>query len=447
MSSEKAKKIFDKYNRASDVVRCPYGRASVRKELDKYARAAVNLYGIISRKDFVEIFNAQNTSQTTEDELYTLLLPLVLKEGWYGFYKDYLGHYWVLDDFSMADYYLGEHADKPRYVPKKEEFLDFIDEEHGEGDYWHDVFKKLLDSQAYGRDIYNAFSELKRYMIYGFGISRIGPIMEEHGIFFDGEEDLHEFVNLLFHAKNNTRIKENLGHTPLELAELLKRKGDKPEIEIAQRRKVGRNEPCPCGSGKKYKYCCGRFDDRKSAQLSSSELRLFYDIWYGLLTFVNKRKRVLPGVFRLVYPRLPDERDLYKVRQVLWENPELIDDYIKEEVLSKEEVEILSSWRKYHLEGLKTIVDYKENYALVLGTEADGEDVIYGVKGLSNSLANTLTQQLPITVSMVLLPFKGKIIYDGIVGNLPISMGDGMKKLLDDIYRRSLEKGIIESLD
>jgi preprotein translocase subunit SecA len=23
-------------------------------------------------------------------------------------------------------------------------------------------------------------------------------------------------------------------------------------------RKVGRNEPCPCGSGKKYKHCCGR---------------------------------------------------------------------------------------------------------------------------------------------------------------------------------------------
>jgi preprotein translocase subunit SecA len=22
--------------------------------------------------------------------------------------------------------------------------------------------------------------------------------------------------------------------------------------------KVGRNDPCPCGSGKKFKYCCGR---------------------------------------------------------------------------------------------------------------------------------------------------------------------------------------------
>ncbi len=23
-------------------------------------------------------------------------------------------------------------------------------------------------------------------------------------------------------------------------------------------KKVGRNDPCPCGSGKKYKFCCGR---------------------------------------------------------------------------------------------------------------------------------------------------------------------------------------------
>jgi preprotein translocase subunit SecA len=34
-----------------------------------------------------------------------------------------------------------------------------------------------------------------------------------------------------------------------------------PELEIPSRRelpKVGRNEPCPCGSGKKFKNCCGR---------------------------------------------------------------------------------------------------------------------------------------------------------------------------------------------
>lgn len=42
--------------------------------------------------------------------------------------------------------------------------------------------------------------------------------------------------------------------------------GKKAEIATTYRRsrtvvkekKIGRNEPCPCGSGKKYKHCCGR---------------------------------------------------------------------------------------------------------------------------------------------------------------------------------------------
>ena len=33
---------------------------------------------------------------------------------------------------------------------------------------------------------------------------------------------------------------------------------EKKSGTFVMERKVGRNEPCPCGSGKKYKYCCGR---------------------------------------------------------------------------------------------------------------------------------------------------------------------------------------------
>ena len=32
------------------------------------------------------------------------------------------------------------------------------------------------------------------------------------------------------------------------------------DMQVQQRRvgeKIGRNDPCPCGSGKKYKKCCG----------------------------------------------------------------------------------------------------------------------------------------------------------------------------------------------
>ena len=31
-----------------------------------------------------------------------------------------------------------------------------------------------------------------------------------------------------------------------------------PRTIVRSSPKVGRNDPCPCGSGKKYKHCCGR---------------------------------------------------------------------------------------------------------------------------------------------------------------------------------------------
>jgi SEC-C motif-containing protein len=32
----------------------------------------------------------------------------------------------------------------------------------------------------------------------------------------------------------------------------------KPKPVVREGRKVGRNDPCPCGSGEKFKKCCGR---------------------------------------------------------------------------------------------------------------------------------------------------------------------------------------------
>ena len=35
-------------------------------------------------------------------------------------------------------------------------------------------------------------------------------------------------------------------------------KEQKSSHTVVKDKKVGRNEPCPCGSGKKYKHCCGK---------------------------------------------------------------------------------------------------------------------------------------------------------------------------------------------
>ncbi len=41
---------------------------------------------------------------------------------------------------------------------------------------------------------------------------------------------------------------------PEDISDLEKRLNPPPPL-VSQ--KIGRNDPCPCGSGKKYKKCCG----------------------------------------------------------------------------------------------------------------------------------------------------------------------------------------------
>ena len=35
-------------------------------------------------------------------------------------------------------------------------------------------------------------------------------------------------------------------------------KEQKLSTTVVKGKKIGRNDPCPCGSGKKYKHCCGK---------------------------------------------------------------------------------------------------------------------------------------------------------------------------------------------
>ncbi len=35
-------------------------------------------------------------------------------------------------------------------------------------------------------------------------------------------------------------------------------KAQKASGTVVKEKKIGRNDPCPCGSGEKYKFCCGR---------------------------------------------------------------------------------------------------------------------------------------------------------------------------------------------
>jgi len=66
----------------------------------------------------------------------------------------------------------------------------------------------------------------------------------------------HSEINAFLHAQEQMEQGNAPGHpmSPDDMGDMPKLKPVKAEL------KVGRNDPCPCGSGKKYKKCCGKME-------------------------------------------------------------------------------------------------------------------------------------------------------------------------------------------
>ena len=82
-------------------------------------------------------------------------------------------------------------------------------------------------------------------------------ILERNG-FIPDESQLNQLVSLWTNMCNGLPNWPNNGWSPNELARRMsnRRLFFNPDGSVM---KVGRNDPCPCGSGKKYKRCCGRW--------------------------------------------------------------------------------------------------------------------------------------------------------------------------------------------
>ena len=67
-------------------------------------------------------------------------------------------------------------------------------------------------------------------------------------------------ILLNIHKAGDTRRKETVQITKASQENLNNLDNDTVRKETVKNEepKVGRNDPCPCGSGKKYKQCCGK---------------------------------------------------------------------------------------------------------------------------------------------------------------------------------------------
>ena len=181
--------------------------------------------------------------------------------------------------------------------------------------------------------------------------------------------------------------------------------------------------------------------------LEPQDVELFFKLHRSLMFFVNQRLKVVPDdiasadAFAALSPQVR-----LKVRDALSANLDLIQSFVDENPahLSDDELDIVRSWR-HLVTGRFYVFRELKKYTVFLSTTSPA--IAYGVLALSQPFEELIGPYLPVLTQTVLLPFKGMIVYDGLMSSYNISFGPGIRRNLNQDFKEAKARhGIVTSL-
>lgn len=246
-------------------------------QLINYVIALSNLYGMVHKDKVLEIYNSQNEDQISPADVQALIgnPPQELTDAFVLTHNDYFIKESILE-YNEFDLMFRKKIGKPYYVPAKDELLNYVDEFYFEKSKQYNDLLTYLEKNFFepgDEKAENLAENIQGMCQFDVNISQIFDLFNEMKLSFHNMDQTNKAMQLVMELSNNTRIWENNGHTPNEIFEKLEKPHLRPlpnkpfefgESQLTDRKikqKIGRNDPCPCGSGKKYKKCCMGKDD------------------------------------------------------------------------------------------------------------------------------------------------------------------------------------------
>jgi len=183
-------------------------------------------------------------------------------------------------------------------------------------------------------------------------------------------------------------------------------------------------------------------------KLSTEEADLFFKLMWALQFYVKQELGICPELSDVA--RYKDDcslEDKSVIRQAVYDNSHLIDKFVAENPsgFTTEELAIVSQWKGF-LQGDFYIERFLKKHTIFVSYQTEA---VYGVQGLYEALDEMFySAQLPALVKAVLLPFKGKIVYDGLLHGYNVSFGRGISSNIKDAYLKAKQNNrIIDSFD
>ncbi len=290
--------------------------------IGQYFQAAACLYGLLSVRELLALYNSQNKEVSQED---FLAVAEVLRHSPHEDYE-VLGEEVFFNDVPkaapldrqvVAEYLLVEEdseayvslmnkqENRPLKILPAQEFLLYSDPFYSRKTKESAAMLKYLRQKAKSLKVSpeTMCESLQSVIEIDCPLDEVVRCMESEGWYFESKNDILEFMERYKELNNHTRKHSLRGHTPAELFNPSKLKDeieiksapvavrqnpssqnapwapkqnlsviaspveqlslfdiprDKPQLSLVG--KPSRNTPCPCGSGRKYKHCCGKKD-------------------------------------------------------------------------------------------------------------------------------------------------------------------------------------------
>lgn len=181
-------------------------------------------------------------------------------------------------------------------------------------------------------------------------------------------------------------------------------------------------------------------------KLNIQEAEKFYRIWWPLLVYVNNKFSISREFNEQVESKKVLPITVAPIREKLWTDNSLLESFVSENSarLSDDDLSIVASW-KHRIAGSFFVYKYLVKYTIFLDDKTPPH--AYGIHGIVSPIEDILISPLPALVKTVLLPFKDKIIFDGLLNSYNMLFGSGYRSNLDFAYRNAKERdGIITSL-
>lgn len=241
--------------------------------LYSYSIAAIHLFGVIPVEELVSLYE-QHHEEKLSVEAMTEVLEWFLVQEPEGLFVDGLFVATTLLESGREEelrFIRESQQGKARYIPEKEEFLKYLDK------YYTRMIPEYKAIQLFFKDDIahlDLLPELVQEICYqlrsGTQLEDTLNTIHEYDLLPQTEDKANEMLDLLIEAEyysrkwslNGGKMSDELG--PFDRSFL---KNPTPSaspslstegIPFGNGTAPSKNGACPCGSGKKYKRCCGK---------------------------------------------------------------------------------------------------------------------------------------------------------------------------------------------